>query len=116
MEPIPTRTGSRGLAAVAAAGGLILGILAVASPGGARPVAHADVSSNWAGYVVTGLGSTSTTASSDMTYSDVTGLVITATNVAARVNRRSSFDRTAWDSVRAWPVGWRGAETVAIAE
>jgi hypothetical protein len=73
VEPVPTRRRSRGLAAVAAAGGLILVILAVASPGGARPVAHTDVSSNWAGYVVTGLGSTSTTASSDMTYSDVTG-------------------------------------------
>ena len=48
-------------------------ILAVAPPGGAQRSARADVSSNWAGYVVTGPGSTSSTASADMTYTDVTG-------------------------------------------
>jgi Peptidase A4 family len=48
-------------------------ILAVASPGRAQRSAAADVSSNWAGYVVTGPGSTSTTASDAMTYTDVTG-------------------------------------------
>jgi hypothetical protein len=32
-----------------------------------------DVSSNWAGYVATGAGSTATTASSSMSYTDVTG-------------------------------------------
>jgi hypothetical protein len=48
-------------------------MLAVASPGSATPPTHGDVSSNWAGYVVTGLGSTSTTASGDMKYTDVTG-------------------------------------------
>jgi len=37
-----------------------------------------------------------------------------ATNVAARVSRRSSLERTAWDSVRAVPVLGSGAETVAI--
>ncbi len=34
---------------------------------------RADVSSNWAGYVVTGPGSTPTTASAGMRYTDVTG-------------------------------------------
>ncbi len=40
------------------------------------PAAHArqtDVSSNWSGYVATGPGSTSTTASPAMSYTDVTG-------------------------------------------
>jgi hypothetical protein len=35
--------------------------------------AQTDVSSNWAGYVATGIGSTSSTASSAMAYTDVTG-------------------------------------------
>jgi hypothetical protein len=35
--------------------------------------AQTDVSSNWAGYVATGPGSTATTASPSMTYTDVTG-------------------------------------------
>ena len=51
-------------------------ILALASPGAAQRsgrVVRADISSNWAGYVVTGPGSTSTTASSGMSYTDVTG-------------------------------------------
>jgi len=34
---------------------------------------RSDISSNWAGYVVTGLGSTPTTASPAMSYTDVTG-------------------------------------------
>jgi hypothetical protein len=46
--------------------------LAAAVTGGAAG-ATADVSSNWAGYVATGFGSTATTASSSMTYTDVTG-------------------------------------------
>jgi hypothetical protein len=73
VEAIPTRRLRRDLAAAAAAVCLILSILAVASPGAAQRSARADVSSNWAGYVVTGLGSSSTTASADMTYTDVTG-------------------------------------------
>lgn len=36
-------------------------------------LAQTDISSNWSGYVATGLGSTSTTASSAMSYTDVTG-------------------------------------------
>src|SRR5215475_11696516 len=38
-----------------------------------------------------------------------------ATKVAARVSLRSSLERIACDSVRAWPVVCSGAETVAIA-
>jgi Peptidase A4 family len=41
--------------------------------GHATGSARTDVSSNWAGYVATGLGSTPTTASSSMSYTDVTG-------------------------------------------
>lgn len=40
---------------------------------GVVPAANASVSSNWAGYVATGLGSTLTTASVSESYSDVTG-------------------------------------------
>jgi hypothetical protein len=50
---------------IAAAAALVVAIPTHAAP--------ADVSSNWAGYVATGLGSTPTTASTDMTYTDVTG-------------------------------------------
>ncbi len=54
---------------------------AVRAPARAVQVVHAraataaagDVSSNWAGYVATGPGSTSTTASPAMQYTDVTG-------------------------------------------
>jgi Peptidase A4 family len=35
--------------------------------------ARTDISSNWAGYVATGIGSTPTTASPSMSYTDVTG-------------------------------------------
>src|SRR5579862_6360849 len=41
--------------------------------GPAALTAQTDVSSNWAGYVATGPGSTSTTASASMAYTDVTG-------------------------------------------
>jgi hypothetical protein len=53
--------------------GLVATILALAPPGTARVVARADVSSNWAGYVATGPGSTASTASSRMSFTDVTG-------------------------------------------
>jgi hypothetical protein len=39
----------------------------------AVPTSRTDVSSNWAGYVAMGLGSTASTASPSMTYTDVTG-------------------------------------------
>jgi len=45
-------------------------VLVLSPPAGA---VRADVSSNWAGYVVTGPGSTATTASASMAYTDVTG-------------------------------------------
>ena len=47
--------------------------LASSPPLHAAPAAQADISSNWAGYVVTGIGSTPTTASPSMSYTDVTG-------------------------------------------
>ncbi len=52
------------------AAAVALALAAVA--GGAMP-ASIDVSANWAGYVAIGPGSTSATASSAMTYTDVTG-------------------------------------------
>ena len=41
--------------------------------GRASLLARKDISSNWAGYVATGIGSTPSTASPAMTYTDVTG-------------------------------------------
>jgi hypothetical protein len=54
-------------AVVAVVATVCLGLASAA--GGADP----DVSSNWAGYVITGPGSTATTASTAMSYTDVTG-------------------------------------------
>jgi Peptidase A4 family len=85
------RTAGAGLAALVASACLVAtaahaagparGVAAVAAPrgGAAATLAGATlavqpaVSSNWAGYVVTGPGSTATTASPAMTYTDVTG-------------------------------------------
>lgn len=59
---------------IACAAGLLLAVaLATSPPSRASVTAHADISSNWAGYVATGLGSTATTASASMSYTDVTG-------------------------------------------
>jgi hypothetical protein len=61
---------------LAAAGCLVGAILAAPLPGLAQtsgPLARAGISANWAGYVVTGLGSTPMTASAAMSYTDVTG-------------------------------------------
>jgi hypothetical protein len=60
-------------ASLAAVLGLAASILALAPPGTARVAAREDVSSNWAGYVAMGAGSTSSTASSRMSFTDVTG-------------------------------------------
>ncbi len=64
-------TRGRLLQAAAAVAALSLG-MAVASSDAARST-RTDVSSNWAGYVATGIGSTASTASASMTYTDVTG-------------------------------------------
>ena len=50
---------------------VILGALGGTARGEA--LEQSDVSSNWAGYVATGIGSTSSTASPAMAYTDVTG-------------------------------------------
>ena len=60
---------SRGRLLQAAAAAVVFLAIAVASSDAART----DVSSNWAGYVATGIGSTASTASASMTYTDVTG-------------------------------------------
>jgi hypothetical protein len=64
------------LAAGGVAGAACLAIvvaLAATPPSQASLAAQADVSSNWAGYVATGVGSTPTTASPSMSFTDVTG-------------------------------------------
>jgi hypothetical protein len=68
------------LVACAAAGAVVAttasalhGGSAASRVNGAAALDEADVSSNWAGYVVTGLGSTQTTADPGVTYKNVTG-------------------------------------------
>ena len=62
------------VAGVAAAACLSIVVALAASPASrAASATGADVSSNWAGYVATGIGSTPTTASPSMSYTDVTG-------------------------------------------
>jgi hypothetical protein len=56
----------------AAAAALALALATVAGSLGAS-ASRTDISSNWAGYVAMGLGSTKSTASSAMTYTQVTG-------------------------------------------
>lgn len=60
-------------ASLAAVLGLAVPILALAPPGTARVAADPAVSSNWAGYVATGPGSSESTASTTMSFTDVTG-------------------------------------------
>lgn len=55
--------------------------------------AATDVSSNWAGYVANGIGSTSATASPSMTYTDVTG---TWTQPTATCTPGSSASAAVW--------------------
>lgn len=55
--------------------------------------AAADISSNWAGYVANGIGSTATTASPSMAFTDVTG---TWTQPAATCTPGSSASAALW--------------------
>ena len=52
----------------------VCALAAAAGAASAEPAGPVEsVSSNWSGYTVTGLGSTSTTAATNMTFTDVTG-------------------------------------------
>ena len=55
------------------AAALVVSLAVAVLAGAASGSRTVDVSSNWAGYVATGIGSTSSTASPAMSYTDVTG-------------------------------------------
>ena len=59
----------------------------------ATPTAGIDVSSNWSGYAVTGVGSTATVASTSMSFTDVTG---TWTQPAATCTPGQSTSAAIW--------------------
>jgi len=68
--------------------GLVTGSIAIvaafaAAAAAAAPTSASDVSSNWSGYTVTGVGSTGTTAASTMTFTDVTGTWVQPTATCA---------------------------------
>jgi hypothetical protein len=52
---------------------LAAALLVAAVVAGSADATRTDVSSNWAGYVATGIGSTASTAAASMAYTDVTG-------------------------------------------
>ena len=82
------------------------GAVAVAAAVGA-PTAGIDVSSNWSGYAVTGVGSTATVASTSMSFSDVTG---TWTQPAATCSPGQSTSAAIWVGLGGYTVGSNSLE------
>jgi hypothetical protein len=74
----------------------------VAAAAVAAPTAGIDVSSNWSGYAVTGVGSTATTASTSMSFSDVTG---TWTQPIASCTPGQSTSAAIWVGLGGYTVG-----------
>ena len=72
---------------------IALGAAVAVAAAVAAPTAGIDVSSNWAGYAVTGVGSTATVASTSMSFSDVTG---TWTQPAATCTPGQSTSAAIW--------------------
>jgi len=73
----------------------------------AAPTAGIDVSSNWSGYAVTGVGSTATVASTSMSFSDVTG---TWTQPAATCTPGQSTSAAIWVGLGGYTVGSNSLE------
>jgi hypothetical protein len=71
------------------------------------PTAGIDVSSNWSGYAVTGVGSTATVASTSMTFADVTG---TWTQPAATCTPGQSTSAAIWVGLGGYTVGSNALE------
>jgi Peptidase A4 family len=87
------------------------GALAVAAAL-AAPTAGIDVSSNWSGYAVTGVGSTATVASTSMSFSDVTG---TWTQPAAACTPGQSTSAAIWVGLGGYTVGSNALEQTGTA-
>ena len=88
---------------------IALGASAAAASALAVPTAGIDVSSNWSGYAVTGVGSTATVASTSMTFSDVTG---TWTQPAAACTPGQSTSAAIWVGLGGYTVGSNALEQV----
>jgi hypothetical protein len=78
----------------------------------AVPTAGIDVSSNWAGYAVTGVGSTATVASTSMSFTDVTG---TWTQPAAACTPGRSTSAAMWVGLGGYTVGSNALEQAGTA-
>jgi hypothetical protein len=82
------------------------GTVAVAAAA-AAPTAGIDVSSNWSGYAVTGVGSTATVASTSMSFSDVTA---TWSQPAASCTPGQSTSAAIWVGLGGYTVGSNSLE------
>jgi hypothetical protein len=78
----------------------------------AAPTAGIDVSSNWSGYAVTGVGSTATVASTAMSFTDVTG---TWTQPAAACTPGQSTSAAMWVGLGGYTVGSNALEQTGTA-
>jgi len=86
---------------------ITLGAAVAVAAAVAAPTAGIDVSSNWSGYAVTGVGSTATVASTSMSFSDVTG---TWTQPAATCTPGQSTSAAIWVGLGGYTVGSNSLE------
>jgi hypothetical protein len=73
----------------------------------AKPTAGIDVSSNWSGYAITGVGSTANVASTAMSFTDVTG---TWTQPSATCTPGQSTSAAIWVGLGGYTVGSNSLE------
>ena len=80
---------------------------AAAAAAVAKPAAGIDVSSNWSGYAVTGVGSTANVASTSMSFTDVTGTWVQPT---ATCTPGQSTSAAIWVGLGGYTVGSNSLE------
>jgi hypothetical protein len=81
---------------------VVLAAVSAAAAALAAPTAGIDVSSNWSGYALTGVGSTATNAVTNMSFTDVTG---TWTQPAATCTPGQSTSAAIWVGLGGYTVG-----------
>ena len=86
---------------------IALGAAVAVAAAVAASTAGIDVSSNWSGYALTGVGSTATVASTSMSFSDVTG---TWTQPAATCTPGQSTSAAIWVGLGGYTVGSNSLE------
>jgi hypothetical protein len=91
---------------------VVLAAAAAVDAAFAAPTAGIDVSSNWSGYAVTGVGSTATVASTSMSFADVTG---TWTQPAAACTPGQSTSAAMWVGLGGYTVGSNALEQAGTA-